>query len=477
MADSGERPPERPATLFARRRLRVVFLALVAGALLVCAYHLRDVLNPLLLSLLVAYMLQPPVRFLERRARLPRTAAVALIFLAAGGASAGVLAYSIGRTSGELDRLMTRAAGGWQRARAVESGVRREVEVSERAVLAEGATLTAEAGEAAQVLVRVPPPANPNEPVFGDDLLVPLPGSSTIFFLDLDRDGKRGPHEPIFTRGGRGAWVPVESDPASTEWRRTAGALDRLKEQIARRWALIDPKVVDAVIERAKANTASIAAAGAALWQWISDQVFGGIVTAIGYLVLVPVYTFFLVRGFDAIVARTEELLPGRHRARIRTIAARIDRACAAFFRGRSLVCLGKAAFIWLLLWAAGVEFSLTIGLIAGALSLVPFVGALVGFGLAALFSYGPSGYETRVLEAAAIFAAAEALETIVNPLFLGREVGLHPVTLLVAFFVFGDLLGFLGVLLAVPLAAVAKILLEELVVPELAALAAEKPA
>lgn len=458
MDDSSRPAAPRPASepqphsLFARRRVRVLYLALLAAAALFLAYGLRDVLNPLLLSFLLAYVAHPAVRFLERRARLPRTVAVAAIFLAAAGAGAGVVAYSIGRTTGEVDLIMTRAAGGWQRVRGGGGGA---------------SALTSSDGPAA---------ADPNEPVYGDDMLVPLEGSPSIAFLDLDRDGKRAPTEPLFARTETGAWAPVASDPASAGWRRCAGALDRVKEQVSRRYALLEPRLVESLVERAKANTAAIASAGAALWKWITAQVFGGIITAIGYVVLVPVYAFFLLRGFDRMTARIDANLPGLHRERIRTIARRIDRACAAFFRGRFLICLGKAVFIWLALWMIGVEFALTIGLIAGALSVIPFVGAVVGFALAALFSYGPSGHGTRVLESAAIFAAAEALESIVNPLVLGREVGLHPVTLLVAFFVFGDLLGFLGVLLAVPLAAVAKILVEELVLPELALLAAEKP-
>jgi predicted PurR-regulated permease PerM len=449
---SGERlpPGALPSpSLFARRRVRIVFLVLIALATLVVAYAISDVLNPLLLSLLIAYVLHPGVRFLERRLRLPRTLAVVVIYLAALGGAAGIVAYSIGRTSGEVDRLMTRAAGGWQRA---PSG--------------------APAAPPGGAIVE----ADPSAPVYGDDQLVPMAGSTALAFLDLDGDGKRGANEPIFSRAETGGWQLVAADPVSAGWRRCAGYLDRLKDAAARRWALIDPRVIETIVEKAKSNTAAIASAGATLWKWITAQLFGGIVTVVGYFVLVPIYTFFLVRGFDRMVAGIDAYLPGLHRDRVRAIARRIDRACAAFFRGRFLICMGKAVFVWLGLWAAGVEFALTIGMVTGALSIVPAVGPIVGFALAALFAYGPTGFGTRVIEAAAVFVAAEALEAIANPVVLGREVGLHPVTLLFSLFVFGDLLGFLGVLLAVPLAAIVKILVEEIVLPELKYLAEERP-
>lgn len=445
-------------SLFSRRRFRIGFLALTAAATLLLAYRLRDVLNPFLVALLIAYILHPLVKVLEQRGRLPRTAAVAVIYIVALGAVVAVVAYSIGKTTGEVDRLMTRAAGGWQRVHATAPG-------------AGGGVLTGDA----EARPAPPAPLVP-EPVIGDDRLTPMQGSATIFFLDLDADGGRDPAEPTFIRAASGAWIPNPHDPVSAEWKRMPGYLDEIKHAIARRYALIDPKLVESVIERAKANTASIASAGAAVWKWITDQLFGGIVTAIGYILLVPIYTFFLLRGLDAIVERVDEYLPGLHRDRIRTIARRIDRACSAFFRGRVLICLGKALFIWLGLWAIGVEFSLTIGLVAGALSLVPGAGPVVGFALAAIFAYGPTGYGLRLVQSAAVFVAAEVLEAIANPVVLGREVGLHPVTILIALFVFGDLFGLFGVLLAVPLAAIVKILAQELVLPELKMLAAEAP-
>ncbi|HVY62153.1 MAG TPA: AI-2E family transporter, partial [Planctomycetota bacterium] len=99
------------------------------------------------------------------------------------------------------------------------------------------------------------------------------------------------------------------------------------------------------------------------------------------------------------------------------------------------------------------------------------------GMGLATVCSYGPDGgWASRVIGAAVAFGVAETLEAVANPVLLGREVGLHPVTLLVSLFMFGDLFGFFGVLLAVPLAAIAKILAQEFVLPELKHLASERP-
>jgi predicted PurR-regulated permease PerM len=444
-------PAAGQPSLFARRRVRIGFLIAFALAGFLVAYRLRAVLNPLLLALLISYILQPIVALLERRCRLPRTAAVIALYAVAMALAAGIVIYSIGTTSSELDHFMTRAVGGWERAEPKATSS------------AESDPLPALSAEA---------------PVYGDERLVNLASSPSIAFLDMDGDGQRGKTEPLFQRDPGGAWAPVppEVDPASRGWRRRPGYLDDMKRALAHQFQRLDPRLVDAVIERAKANAATIASAGAAVWKWLMDQVFGGIFTIVGYFVLVPIYAFFTLRGYDSIVRSVDEHLPGVHRERIRTIARRIDRACAAFFRGRFLMCVGKAAFVSAGLWLIGVEFALTIGLVVGALALIPAVGPILGFGLSIVFSYGPTGWGVRVAEAAALFVLAETLEAVATPVFLGREVGLHPLAILIALFAFGDLFGLMGLLLAVPLAAIAKILAEELVLPELRHLAAERP-
>ena len=461
-APGGPRTSE--ATLFARRRLRVLYLAGVSIAFLLLAFRLRDVLNPFLVALLIAYILNPAADFLERRMRLPRSVAITLIFLVIAGGAGAVITYSVGQTTHGLGRLMMRAAGGWQLVPSAVTATALPVAPAEPApgAAAAGAHLP---GAPARI---------ESSPVYGDDLIVAMPDSTILGFLDLNRNERVDPSEPILERAESGAWRLTPSF-AAAGWIRTPGYLDQIQTRLAREYAG-HRQMIDSIVERLKANAASVAEAGAQVWNWLAGQLFSGIFTVVAYFVLVPIYTFFLLLGFDRIVRRIEEYLPGRHRVRIASIASRIDRACAAFFRGRFLVCVGKAVSTWIGLWLVGVEFSFTIGVIVGALSIIPIVGPIVGFALSIVFSYGPEGWLARILGALAVLVAVEIAEAVANPVVLGREVGLHPVTILIALFIFGDLFGLFGILLAIPLAAIAKILGEEFVLPELRLLAAETP-
>jgi predicted PurR-regulated permease PerM len=196
-----------------------------------------------------------------------------------------------------------------------------------------------------------------------------------------------------------------------------------------------------------------------------------------GYVLLVPVYTFFLLLSLSDLRERLRELLPGRYRTRILDIGAKIDRSLAAFFRGRLAIAILKGLATWLGLWIVGVPFAFFIGLVAGALSIIPFLGPIVGGVLALALAYeGEGGYGGRVVGVIVTFGVAETLENLLYPVLIGREVGLHPLALILSLFAFGKLFGLFGVLLAVPIACVLKILLAELLLPVLRQLAQEAP-
>ena len=449
---------EKPQSLFSRRRLRLLYLAAIALAVLALAYRLREVLNPFLTALLIAYILNPAVQFLEWRARLPRTAAILSIYVVLAGVLAGASTYSIGKTAIGVDKLMTRVAGGWQ-------------------ILPSGIAPVTVTRTPAEIDAGLPDrgPRVPGFPVYADGDILQNPQSPLLGWIDVNGDGIREQDEPEFRRDS-GRWRPTPEFLPIV--RRVTGYLDEIRERFADRLpAHIERKEVEALADQVQSAASAAATAGRAVWAWITENLFGGIAHLLLFIMLVPVYSFFLLRGFDSIISTTHHYLPGLYRDRIESIVRRIDRACAAFFRGRFLICLGKGLAIWIGLHLAGVEFALTIGLLAGALSLIPAVGPVVGMALAVVCSYGPDGaWASRVIGAAISFGAAEVLEAVANPLLLGREVGLHPVTLLVSLFMFGDLFGFFGVLLAVPLAAIVKILGQEFVLPELRHLAAEKP-
>ena len=171
---------------------------------------------------------------------------------------------------------------------------------------------------------------------------------------------------------------------------------------------------------------------------------------------IVPVVTFYLLLDWDRMVANLDRLLPREHAPTIRDLAFQVDQTLSAFIRGQGMVILILAVFYGTSLMAVGLDFGLIVGAIAGLLSFIPYVGAIVGGGLAiglALFQFwGEWGWIGAV---AAIFFAGQFLEgNLLTPKLVGNSVGLHPVWLIFALSVFGTLFGFVGLLVAVPVTA-----------------------
>jgi len=195
------------------------------------------------------------------------------------------------------------------------------------------------------------------------------------------------------------------------------------------------------------------------------------------YLMLVPFYGFFFLLNFSTMRETVRRYLPARTRDEIVGLVAEIDASVAAFFRGRLLIAIGKGLVTALGLWLLSVPFAVPLGLGAGLLSFIPALGPLVGFAAAALLGLGPAeSVGAFLLWLFAVFAVAEFLEALAMPVVLGKEVGLHPVSLVLALLVFGNLFGFFGVLLSVPIASICKILGARYLMPTLQELAAGEP-
>ena len=165
---------------------------------------------------------------------------------------------------------------------------------------------------------------------------------------------------------------------------------------------------------------------------------------------------FYLLLDWDNMVARIDSLVPRDHAPVVRQLAGEIDRVLAAFVRGQLSVCLVLGSYYAMALMLAGLQFGLIVGAIAGAITFIPYVGALVGGILAiglALFQFWGDWLSIGVV--AAIFAAGQFLEgNVLTPKLVGKSVGLHPVWLLLALSAFGSVFGFVGMLVAVPIAA-----------------------
>ncbi|ARO13988.1 Lipocalin-related protein and Bos/Can/Equ allergen [Ketogulonicigenium robustum] len=175
-----------------------------------------------------------------------------------------------------------------------------------------------------------------------------------------------------------------------------------------------------------------------------------------------PVVAFYLLLDWDRMVSHVDELIPPRNRTVVRQIFSDIDHTLSAFIRGQGLVCVILGAFYAVTLMLAGLNFGMVIGFGAGMVSFIPYVGTLVG-GVAAigLGLYQFWGDWLHVGLIIAIFLIGQFLEgNVLVPKLMGGSVGLHPVWLIFAISVFGALFGFVGMLVAVPVAAVLGVLI-----------------
>ena len=183
---------------------------------------------------------------------------------------------------------------------------------------------------------------------------------------------------------------------------------------------------------------------------------FSGVVNAVVLFVIVPVVAFYLLYDWDNLVAKVDGLLPRDHAPTVRKLVHQIDRTMAGFVRGQGTVCVILGIFYAVALMLVGLNFGLVVGFIAGALTFIPYVGALVGGVLAlglALFQFWGDWLWIALIWA--IFQAGQFVEgNILTPRLVGQSVGLHPVWLIFALSAFGTLFGFVGLLVAVPVAA-----------------------
>ncbi|MDG1738082.1 MAG: AI-2E family transporter [Paracoccaceae bacterium] len=173
--------------------------------------------------------------------------------------------------------------------------------------------------------------------------------------------------------------------------------------------------------------------------------------------VIVPVVSFYLLLDWDRIVGKVDDLLPRDHAPVVRQIAFDIDRTLAGFVRGMGTVCLVLGTYYALALMLVGLQFGLVVGFIAGLITFIPYIGALIGGALAiglGLFQFWGDWVSLGLV--AGVFVIGQMIEgNILTPKLVGGSVGLHPVWLLIALSVFGSLFGFIGMLVAVPVAAV----------------------
>ncbi|WP_407492174.1 AI-2E family transporter [Pseudooceanicola sp. MF1-13] len=188
----------------------------------------------------------------------------------------------------------------------------------------------------------------------------------------------------------------------------------------------------------------------------------GSLLNVIMLFVIVPVVAFYLLYDWDRMVGEVDSLLPRDHAPTIRKLASDIDKTLASFIRGMGTVCLILGTYYAVALMLVGLQFGLVVGAFAGLITFIPYVGALVGGALAiglALFQFWGDWVSIGLV--AGIFVIGQVIEgNVLTPKLVGDSVGLHPVWLIFALSVFGSLFGFVGMLVAVPVAAAIGVLM-----------------
>ena len=241
-----------------------------------------------------------------------------------------------------------------------------------------------------------------------------------------------------------------------------AGIGAAVRDLLASAAETLGPEVLDARLQDLAAGQA-----GAILGYLATaaTQVVGGTagLFSVGYAlfgvftfaVVTPVVGFYLLRDWQRIMLRLESWLPRRYAATLRTLARDADRVLAAWLRGQLLCCALLAAYYALALSAVGLELGLLVGLLSGILSFIPYVGSLTGMVTALLLAVGQFGAWNGAALVAGVFLFGQTVEGyVIYPRLLGDRVELHAVWVIFALFAGGVAFGFLGVLLAVPMAA-----------------------
>ena len=197
----------------------------------------------------------------------------------------------------------------------------------------------------------------------------------------------------------------------------------------------------------------SVSGSGLALLAWLAN------------LVLVPVLTFYLLRDWDHLVAGVHALLPRSVEATWSQLARESDEVLGAFLRGQLLVMIALGVIYTTGLWLVGLDFALLIGMFAGIVSFVPYLGLIVGILIAGVASilqlHGFAGVPWVIV----VFVVGQMLEGMVlTPRLVGERIGLHPVAVIFGIMAGGQLYGFFGILLALPVAAVVMVLIRHMV-------------
>lgn len=259
----------------------------------------------------------------------------------------------------------------------------------------------------------------------------------------------------------------IQQTPALLE--RVSAWVDGLDERLLG----VDLPIIDeaALVERIRSvNSEDVIQVLEERLQQIVDQLWTGVLgvgrgigaalSVLGYVVLTPVLTFYLLRDYDGLVARVRELLPADLRPEVVEFARDYDRDLSAYLRGQITVALIIGSITAIGLWILQFPYAFVLGVAVALFGLVPYVGLVVSLVPAVLIALLTPAPLVGLAKVAGVFALAQTLEgAVVSPRIVGDSVGLHPVWVVLALSVGGFFLGFLGLLLGVPIAVGIKLM------------------
>lgn len=406
---------------------RTLFLVAVGILVLWLAYVARAVVTPLLAALVLAYILDPVVRFLERRG-MSRALASGLVVVVA-------LVTLVGATAFAVTQLATEAAGFYRDVVGEPSAVLKDAK-KDRASF--------EAKQIAEI-----PASSEREAAIAElktQIKTATWDGAEHVYVDANGDGQ---FQPGYAAQ---AMAKIRATAAASPYARS---LDDALKRASERASDLGPDVARA----ANAVLSSVV-------KGIRDALTG-VLGLLTLSVLFPIYLYYSLVNLAGFYDVTVRHLPVGQRAVVVDILHKIHVTLSAFFRGRLITMLAKGVMLFVLFAAFGVPFSLVCAAFAAVASLVPVVGGLA----AAVPPIALAMPSSTGGELAGLFGGIVVVEIIegyvLTPALVGGSVGLHPLTVLVCTLVAGELLGFFGMIVAIPLTAVIKILATELVLPE----------
>jgi predicted PurR-regulated permease PerM len=437
----------------------LIVVAAVVGAL-VLGYYLSAVFVPLLVALAVAYILDPLVQRLQKRG-YSRAKSVLLIFLAFIVISAGVGTWFVASVVSDVHSLSGQMRDLWDDLRANQSewvASWNDIAPTENLKLDAGEDTFGQAGQyVVDALFPTESQVEPPEAARARAEMANARAGLLASFQGADADGNLSlsvsevgaDNVKLMDKDGDGA-VSVN------EWFVYFGATA----------ATADSRRLSGGATSATTSVMSIVGTGLV-----------GLLTLLMFVVLVPIYTWYFMVGWDKVVAKGREYLPGTHRPRIERILKEIDAMLKAFFRGRIVIVFIITVLTTVVYLAFGVQYAVLFGLLGGLGILIPYAAMLISW-VPAMALMAINGDPVWMIVAMSVcFHAIQALEQFVlAPKLLGDALELHPVTILVGVFVMASLFGLFGALMAVPLTAIAKTLGREFILPYFKSLAAEKP-